>query len=81
MKHRQLTIHEDAGEDMHVFAARPPEFIIKGRVSCGICSVSHEPLNKHDEFPQCPFCGNLIDLQAFRPNPYVEHGAPVTPAA
>ena len=83
MKWRIQIQRENAGDDMHCFVARPPEFVIKGRVACGVCSTSHEPQNKHDTHPQCPWCGNLIDLTAHMkvPNPYKEHGPNLTPAA
>ena len=80
---RTQTIKENGEEDMHLSVARPPEFVIKGRVACGVCSTSHEPQNKRDTHPQCPWCGNLIDLTAHMktPNPRVEHGPNLTPAA
>lgn len=63
-KPRTQTMRENAGEDMKLVAPRPPEAICKGRIQCGHCSTTHEPDNKMDTHPQCPWCGNLIDLTA-----------------
>ena len=69
MTDRILIQRENAGDDMELRAPRPPEFIIKGRVSCGVCSVSHKPTNPHDTHQACPYCATIIDLTAYlKPN-------------
>ena len=62
MRYRYQIVHEDAGDDMVLRTPVRPEFIVRGRVSCGYCSTSHEPYDKTDPYPQCPWCGNIIDL-------------------
>ena len=64
MTNRTQILRENAGDDMQVSVPRPPDFVVKGRVSCGHCGTSHEPYNRYDTFPQCPLCGKLIDLSA-----------------
>lgn len=64
---RTQTVHEDAGESVTLRAPAPPETIVRGRVQCGHCSVTHQPINPTDTHPQCPWCGNLIDLTEYVP--------------
>jgi len=58
---------------MHRFEPRPPEAAYGKYVHCGYCSVTHKNLDTHDTHPQCPWCGNLIDLSGhtkrLEPNP------------
>lgn len=65
-KPRTLTqiVRENAGDDMRLERPIPPLVIVKGRVCCDRCSTSHEPINRYDTHPQCPYCGTLIDLTA-----------------
>jgi hypothetical protein len=58
-------VREDAGDDMRLEVPIPPLVIIQGRVCCDRCSTSHEPENKRDPYPQCPWCGSIIDLSAY----------------
>ena len=82
MKWRIQVVRENAGEDMELRVPVPPEAVCKGRVSCGHCSTSHTPFDRSDTHPQCPWCGNLIDLTAhFAKAPPFEHGPDLTPAA
>jgi len=62
MPTRTQIVREDAGDDMRLEVPLPPLVIVKGRVHCDRCSSSHEPYNKHDSHPQCPYCGTIIDL-------------------
>ena len=81
MTDRIFIIRENAGDDMELRAPAPPEAVCKGRVSCGHCSTSHEPYSKVDTHPQCPWCGHLIDLTAYRKPLYLEHGPDLPPVA
>jgi hypothetical protein len=63
---RVFISRDNAEEDCVMRAPCPPEVVWKGRVQCGHCSTTHEPFDRRDTHPQCPWCGNLIDLTEYR---------------
>lgn len=63
---RKFIVREDAGDDGELIAARPPEVAYEKYVHCGFCSTILKNINPRDTHPQCPWCGNLIDLTEYR---------------
>jgi len=53
---------EDADLPMELQAAKPPEAIYGGWMSCPHCGTSHINRQPRDPYPQCPYCGQTIDL-------------------
>ena len=88
MKWRTRRTPENAGDTEISIAARPPEAAYGRWVHCGFCSTTHDTstlyLHPRETHIQCGICGKLVELplKAVRqPNPYVEHGPGLTPAA
>ena len=80
MRMRIRIVRENAGDDMEMMVPAPPEVVVKDRVFCGRCSTSHIPTNPYDTHPQCPLCGQLIDLTSHQ-KPTWEHGPGLKPVA
>ena len=84
MEARIQIVRENADESGEVLAARPPEAAYGKYAHCGFCSTTWKTssllLHPGETHVQCSMCGRLMVLP-LKPNPRIEHGPNLTPAA